>query len=64
MNYVRSIPVEDVNGDQLVVYEFQERRFLFWKMRRFELDTGELVRLLDETKFVVAATGERLSRMA
>jgi hypothetical protein len=63
VGYVRSIPVEDENGDQLVVYEFQERRFLFWKVRRFELDTGEFVRLVDEARFVVAATGERLSRI-
>ena len=64
MGYMRSIRVEDANGDQLVVYEFQDRHFFIWKVRRFELDTGESVKLLNERHFVVAATGEKLSRMS
>lgn len=64
MGYVRSIRVEDANGDQLIVYEFQDRRLFFWKVRRFELDTGERVEVLDGQTLVVAATGEKLSRMS
>lgn len=64
MGYVRSIRVEDANGDQLIVYEFQDRRLFFWRVRRFELDTGERVEVLDAQTLVVAATGEKLSRLS
>ena len=59
MAIVRSFPVKDRNGDQLTVYEFQDRRFLK-KIRRMKLCTGETVRQIDGELFVVG-TGERLS---
>jgi len=56
---VRTIPVQDRNGDQLTVYEFQDRRFLK-KVRRMKLCTGETVRQMDGNLYVLG-TGERLT---
>jgi len=56
---VRTIPVTDRNGDQLTVYEFQDRRFLR-KVRKMKLCTGEMVRQFDG-ELVVIGTGERLT---
>lgn len=64
MSYVRSIPVEDANGGHLIAYEFEDWHFFFWKSRRFELDTGEILKPIDDKIFEVAATGERLTRLA
>ena len=61
MSYVRSIPVTDVNGADLTVYEFHDRRFLR-KVRRLKLCTGETVESR-EGGLVVAKTGERLIRV-
>lgn len=61
---MRSIQVEDANGDQLIVYEFENRRFFFWKSHRFELDTGESVQPVDDDTLIVVSTGELLSRMS
>ncbi|HWI76819.1 MAG TPA: hypothetical protein VNS53_07045 [Sphingomicrobium sp.] len=58
MSYVRSILVRDGRGDQVTLYEFQDRRFLR-NVRRLKLDSGELVEARDGA-FVVVATGERL----
>lgn len=58
MAIVRSIPVTDRNGDQLTVYEFQDRRFLR-KVRKMKLCTGEPVREFDG-ELVVLGTGEKL----
>ena len=58
MSYVKSIPVTDGRGAEVIVYEFHDRRFLR-KVRRLKLDTGELVETHDDG-FVVVATGERL----
>jgi hypothetical protein len=60
MGYVRSVPVIDANGFDYIVYEFQDRRFLR-NVRRYKLDSGELVETCGEG-FVVVATGERLIR--
>ena len=61
MGFVRTIPVRGENGDELQVYEFQDRRFLR-KVRRLKLCTGEAVQHLDG-QLVVTATGERLTRV-
>jgi hypothetical protein len=61
VSYVRSIPVRDANGDQLTVYEFQDRRFIR-KVRRLKLCTGETVERVDGDTFALA-TGERLTRV-
>lgn len=58
MAFVRTFPVTDRNGDQLTVYEFQDRRFLK-KVRRLKLCTGETVRHIDGD-LIVLGTGERL----
>jgi hypothetical protein len=62
VSYVQGIPVKDANGDELTVYEFQDRRFLT-KVRRLKLDSGELVEPVCENSFVVVATGEKLVRV-
>lgn len=62
MGYVRSIRVMDANGDEFILHEFQDRRFLR-KVRRMKLDTGELVGHVDNDTFVIVGTGERLTRI-
>lgn len=61
MSYVRSIPVRDARGEELTIHEYHDRRFLK-KVRRLNLDTGELVHAVDDA-FVIVATGEMLVRM-
>lgn len=58
MGIVRTIPVRDQNGDELTLYEFQDRRFLK-RIRCLKLCTGELVQEV-EGALVVVATGETL----
>lgn len=58
MGFVRTISVEDANGDEVIVYEFHDRRFLR-KVRLMKLETGELVQLVGG-HLVVAETGEKL----
>lgn len=62
MSYVQCIPVVDAKGDQTVVYEFRDRRFLT-KVRRYKLDTGEAVEAVEADLFRVIATGEELLRI-
>jgi hypothetical protein len=67
-NLIKAIPVKDRNGDEMVLYEYQQfephltmsgldRRA---GAKRFALDTGELVRRIDEDTFEIVATGEAL----
>jgi hypothetical protein len=56
---VREIPVVDGNGDELVVYEFVDRRFIK-KVRRLKLCTGEHVERAGDS-FVVVGSGEKLT---
>lgn len=62
MEFVRTFPVKDGNGDEVAVYEFHDRRFLR-KVRHLKLETGELVQLVGGT-LVVVETGEKLVRIA
>ena len=65
-NFLRSILVEDESGAHLMLYEFQDRKPLFSfmrKSRRVELGTGEHIECLDANTFVIAETGERLTRV-
>ena len=62
MQFLRSIPVRDANGDELTIYEFHERRFLR-KVRRMKLCTGEQVEAVDENTFALVTTGEKLTRV-
>jgi hypothetical protein len=50
--------VRDGNGDEVTVYEFQDRRFLR-KVCRMKLETGELVQVVGGS-LVVVETGEKL----
>ena len=61
MGYVRSIPVVDASGDRLMVHEFRDG-WLFRKVRRYELCTGEPVAVAGDL-FVVVSTGEELLRL-
>jgi len=60
-SYVGSIQVEDASGYRFAVHEYQRRRW-FTRTIRHVLDSGELVRRVNETHFVVVATGETLLR--
>ena len=60
MGLVRSIAVEDSKGDELTVYEFQDKRFL-GKVRRLKLCTGEPVQARADGTFELRS-GEVLRR--
>ena len=60
--YVGSFVVEDASGNHLQLYEYRGRR-LFAPIRRYVLDTGEAVERVNFDTYVVAATGERLTRV-
>ena len=60
---VKAIPVRDANGDELTLYEFQDRRYLS-KVRRLKLCTGELVESVDEATFKIVGSGEHLTPIA
>ena len=64
-SHFHTIPVIDRNGDQLIVYEIVERRAFFGLLarKRFALSAGERVQQIDERTFVVAGTGELLTRV-
>jgi hypothetical protein len=60
--YTGRILVEDAEGVQHFVHEYRGRR-TFLPVKRYMLDTGEEVRRLDDTSFVIVTTGERLTRV-
>ena len=57
--YTGSLMVEDAGGARFHVHEFKCRR-MWSRTYRFELDSGEEARRVDERTFSVVATGERL----
>lgn len=67
-----TIPVRDAKGDELTVYEYRDCVPYLLSLgllrgagqKRLMLDTGESVVRVDKDTFVIAATGERLSRIA
>jgi hypothetical protein len=69
---IDTIPVRDPNGDEVTLYHYQAfvpRITLFGLRRepgdtRFQLDTGEAVRRVNDDTFVIVATGEPLFRIA
>lgn len=71
-NVIRAIPVTDGNGDELLVFEYQQSspyRVLMslnraGAARRWVLDSGEEVRWVADDLFVIVATGERLTPIA
>ena len=68
---IRSIPVQDANGDALTLFEYLELRHSlrvigtrYTRMaRKFSLCTGELAEPLDEDTFVLAGKSEKLTRI-
>jgi hypothetical protein len=68
---IETIPVTDAKGDELIVYEYQKfvphltalGLLRGGGQKRLMLDTGEAVARVDPDTFVIAATGERLSRI-
>ena len=54
--------VEDVRGARFQLYEYRGRRFMR-KVRKFVLDTGDLVKRVDFDHYVIAASGEPLMRV-
>ena len=70
-NVIRTIPVRDGHGDELLVFEYQQSvrtRGLIGRnragaARRWVLDSGEELQRIDDDHFVVIATGERLTRI-
>ena len=63
-SHFKTIPVLDGNGDQLTLYEMRDRARLFGLVsrRRLQLCTGEAV-VRKGNRFVVLATGEKLTRV-
>jgi hypothetical protein len=59
------IAVKNESGDELVVYEYWLARTFFGMVdrRRLKLSTGEEVVPIDDGSFMVALTGERLTRI-
>jgi hypothetical protein len=62
VEYLRSIRVEDASGAQFVVYEFGRGLFLI-RHSRFELDTGEALKTIDNNTFEIVTTREYLVRV-
>jgi hypothetical protein len=69
---IEAIRVRDANCGELILYEYQQFVPHLTALgldrgaghRRFVLDTGEIVRRVDEDSFVIVATGELLARIA
>jgi len=61
-SYSGRVLVEDASGSRIYVHEYRGRR-TFVKVRRYVLDTGELVRRVDDKSFVVLSSGELLVRV-
>jgi hypothetical protein len=61
--YNGCILVEDASGCQFQLHQYMRRRVLS-TLRRYMLDTGELVSSRGDGSFVVVATGEKLVRVS
>ena len=61
-SYSGRILVEDSSGARFYVHEYRGRR-TFLRMKRYVLDTGEAVRVVDAGTFEISTTGERLRRV-
>ena len=69
-NVIRAIRVRDANGDELILFEFEQRQQsnlvtmrLGARATRLALDTGEEAKRVDDDHFVLVASGERLTRI-
>jgi hypothetical protein len=61
-NYAGHILVEDASGARFHVHEYRGRRSLL-PVKRYMLDTGEPVRMIDRHTFEIVTTRERLERV-
>jgi hypothetical protein len=69
-NVIRAIRVRDANGDELMLYEYEQASSYLIMMglnrspeTRLVLDTGEEATRVDDDTFVLVATGEQLTRI-
>jgi hypothetical protein len=69
-NVLRAIRVQDANGDELTLYEYEQSTSYLVTMglgrtpaTRLALDTGEEAKRVDDDTFVLVASGERLTRV-
>jgi hypothetical protein len=62
LDYAGHITVENATGRRYRVHEYRGRR-LFKLVRRFVLETGQRVQRIDFDNYLVARTGEPLSRV-
>ena len=68
----KTIPVRDANGDELTLYEYQSFVPHLTTLglsrgpgsKRLALDSGEQVKRIDDSTFMVVATGERLRQIS
>jgi len=61
--YQNSFLVEDASGARFHIHRFRCGRFLSRKTR-YQLDTGELAKRVDDHVFVLFSTGEPLMRVS
>lgn len=62
LHYAGHITVESATGARYQVHQYRGRR-LFRLVSRFVLETGQRVQCLDFDHYVIARTGEPLSRV-
>jgi hypothetical protein len=60
--YEETFIVEDVSGARFQMHRFTRRRYLL-RLSRYQLDTGELAKRVDDHTFALVTTGERLMRL-
>jgi hypothetical protein len=60
-SYRGRILVEDASGARFWVNEYRGRR-TFLRVKRYVLDNGEAVSVVDDNTFEILRTGERLLR--
>jgi hypothetical protein len=60
--YENSFLVEDASGARFHLHRFTCWRF-FWRLTRYQLDTGEVAERVDDHVFAIVGTGERLLRV-
>ena len=60
---VRSIRVRDARGDELILFEFKRSYLRALARRRMMLDSGEVVKQVDEDTYQIVSTGEKLFRV-
>ena len=70
-NVIRVIPVRDANGDELMLYEYEQAVPPYLAIMglgcpgatRLALDTGEGATQIDDDTFVLVERGETLTRI-